>query len=119
MCSTPSRAGEVDFGFVAIENSIEGTVNLTQDELAFSHDLLIQREVVLDIEHCLMAKPGTTLADVKVVLSIPVATAQCHTYLRAALPGRAAGRQLDGRGGADRQRGGRAWFGGHRPANRR
>jgi prephenate dehydratase len=29
-----------------------------------------------------MAKPGTTLADVKVVLSIPVASAQCHAYLR-------------------------------------
>ncbi len=76
------ESGEVDLGFVAIENSIEGTVNLTQDELAFAHDLLIQREVVLDIEHCLMARPGTTLADVKVVLTIPVASAQCHTYLR-------------------------------------
>ena len=77
------ESGEVDLGFVAIENSIEGTVNLTQDELAFNHDLLIQREVVLDIEHCLMAKPGTTMVDVKVVLSIPVASAQCHAYLRA------------------------------------
>ncbi len=77
------ESGEVDLGFVAIENSIEGTVNLTQDELAFSHDLLIQREVVLDIEHCLMAKAGTAMADVKVVLSIPVASAQCHAYLRA------------------------------------
>src|SRR5215203_1306658 len=76
-------SGEIDLGFVAIENSIEGTVNLTQDELAFNHDLLIQREVVLDIEHCLMARPGTKLDDVKVVLSIPVATAQCHAYLRA------------------------------------
>jgi prephenate dehydratase len=74
--------GEVELGFVAIENSIEGTVNLTQDELAFNHHLLIQREVVLDIEHCLMARPGTKLDDVKVVLSIPVATAQCHTFLR-------------------------------------
>ena len=80
------EAGEVDLGFVAIENSIEGTVNLTQDELAFSHELLIQREVVLDIEHCLLAKPGTTLADVKAVLSIPVATAQCHAYVRSQLP---------------------------------
>jgi prephenate dehydratase len=78
--------GEVDLGFIAIENSIEGTVNLSQDELAFSHDLLIQREVVLDIEHCLMAMPGTSLADVKIVMSIPVATAQCHAYLRNALP---------------------------------
>ena len=75
--------GEVDLGFVAIENSIEGMVNLTQDELAFGHDLLIQREVVLNIEHCLMAKPGTSMADVKAVLSIPVATAQCHAFLRA------------------------------------
>ena len=79
-------SGEVEFGFVAIENSIEGTVNLTQDELAFSHDLLIQREVVLDIEHCLLAKSGTSLADVKTVLSIPVATAQCHAFVRSALP---------------------------------
>jgi len=76
------EAGEVAYGFVAIENSIEGMVNLTQDELVFNHSLLIQREVVLDIEHCLLAQAGTTLADVKVVLSIPVATAQCHAYLR-------------------------------------
>jgi prephenate dehydratase len=80
------ESGDVDLGFVAIENSIEGTVNLTQDELAFSHDLLIQREVVLDIEHCLLAKHGTTLGDVKAVLSIPVATAQCHAYVRTNLP---------------------------------
>ncbi|MBU6316728.1 MAG: prephenate dehydratase [Acidobacteria bacterium] len=75
-------AGEVDLGFVAIENSIEGTVNLTQDELAFNHDLLIQREVVLNIEHCLLALPGTTIADITAVYSIPVATAQCHAFLR-------------------------------------
>ncbi|HRE03206.1 MAG TPA: prephenate dehydratase domain-containing protein, partial [Ilumatobacteraceae bacterium] len=62
--------GDVDLGFVPIENSIEGTVNFTQDALAFDYDLLIQREVVLDIEHCLLAPPGTTLADVRVVRSI-------------------------------------------------
>jgi len=76
------ESGEVDLGFVAIENSIEGMVNLSQDELAFNHALLIQREVVLDIEHCLMAPKGTSIDDVKVVLSIPVATAQCHAFLR-------------------------------------
>ncbi|MEY4371873.1 MAG: prephenate dehydratase [Actinomycetota bacterium] len=78
-------AGDVDYGFVAIENSIEGAVNLSQDELAFNHDLLIQREVVMDIEHCLMARPGTALADVHTVLSMPVATAQCHKFLRREL----------------------------------
>ena len=79
-------AGEVDLGFVPIENSIEGTVNFTQDALAFDHELLIQREVVLDIEHCLLVNAGTRLEDIKVVMSIPVATAQCHQFLRSRLP---------------------------------
>ena len=74
--------GDVDFGVVPIENSIEGTVNFTQDALSFNYNLLIQRELVLDIEHCLMAMAGTSLADITTVLSIPVATAQCHRYLR-------------------------------------
>lgn len=78
--------GQVDVGVVPIENSIEGTVNFTQDALAFDYDLLIQREIVLDIEHCLLATPGTSLADVRMVYSIPVATAQCHRFLREALP---------------------------------
>jgi len=79
-------AGGVDLGFVAIENSIEGTVNLAQDALVFDHELLIQREVVLDIEHCLLVRPGTTLADITEVHSIGVASAQCHAYVRRELP---------------------------------
>jgi prephenate dehydratase len=78
--------GEVDLGVVPIENSIEGMVNFTQDALAFDHELLIQREIVIDIEHCLLARPGVTLGDVREVFSIPVATAQCHRYLREQLP---------------------------------
>ena len=78
--------GEVDLGFVPIENSIEGMVNFTQDALAFDHDLIIIREAVLDIEHCLLAVPGTELADISTVVSIQVATAQCHRYLREHLP---------------------------------
>jgi prephenate dehydratase len=78
-------SGEVACGVVPIENSIEGVVNFTQDALAFDYDLLIQREIVLDIEHCLVARPGETIDDIKVVLSIPVATAQCHRYLRQRL----------------------------------
>jgi prephenate dehydratase len=80
------ESDEVDLGFVPIENSIEGTVNFTQDALVFDHDLLIQREVVLDIEHCVLARPGTKLQNVKVLLSIPVATAQCHVFIRRELP---------------------------------
>jgi prephenate dehydratase len=79
-------AGDVDFGFVPIENSIEGMVNFTLDALAFDHDLLIVREVVLDIHMCLAARPGIRIEDVHEILSIPVATAQCHRYLRERLP---------------------------------
>ena len=80
------ETGEVDFGLVPIENSIEGMVNFTQDALAFDHDLLIVREVVIDIEHCLLARPGVGLDAVIEVYSIPVATAQCRRYLREHLP---------------------------------
>lgn len=79
-------AGEVDLGFVPIENSIEGTVNFTQDALIFDYELLIQREVVLDIEHCLLAAAGVAPESILTVLSIPVATAQCAAWLRTTMP---------------------------------
>ena len=52
------ESGDVDCGVVPIENSIEGVVNLTQDALAFDYELLITREIVLDIEHCLVGAAG-------------------------------------------------------------
>jgi prephenate dehydratase len=79
-------SGDVDLGFVPIENSTEGMVNFTLDALAFDHDLIIVREVVLDIHMCLAARPGVELDAVKEVLSIPIATAQCHRFLREHLP---------------------------------
>jgi prephenate dehydratase len=79
-------AGDVDAGFVPIENSIEGMVNFTLDALAFDHELVIVREVVLDIHMCLAARPGVRIADITEILSIPVASAQCHRFLREHLP---------------------------------
>jgi len=79
------ESGEVSLGFVPIENSIEGTVNYTQDALVFDHELLIQREVVMDIEHCLLAPKGAQVGSIRTVHSMPVATAQCHEYLRTML----------------------------------
>lgn len=78
--------GDVDFGFIPIENSIEGMVNFTIDALAFDYDLLIVREVVLDIHMTLAARPGVELADIREILSINIATAQCHRFLREQLP---------------------------------
>lgn len=82
--------GEVDLGFVAIENAIEGSVNVTLDMLAFETDLLIEREVVIPIDLCLIGVPGARVEDVKVVVSFPHATAQCRRFLAERLPGAVA-----------------------------
>jgi prephenate dehydratase len=80
------EAGDVDLGFVAIENAIEGTVNVNQDTLAFDVDLLIQREVVLPVHLDLMVRPGVALGDVTHVWSYPHALAQCRKFLARELP---------------------------------
>ena len=79
--------GTVDVGFVAIENALEGSVNVTVDTLAFDVDLLIQREVVIPVSMHLLALPGASIEDIRTVVSIPVATAQCRSFLQAELPG--------------------------------
>ena len=81
-----TEGGESDFGFVAIENSIEGTVNLSLDAMVFDNDVLIQREVVLAVRLNLLAPPGTTLERVERVVSFPHATAQCRQWLAQNLP---------------------------------
>ncbi len=79
-------SGEVDRGFVPLENAIEGTVNATMDGLIFGEDLYIEREVVLDIHLQLMAKPGTRLEQVTRVHSFPHALAQCRGFLARTIP---------------------------------
>ena len=85
LVATTSR--RVDQGLVPIENAIEGTVNVTMDMLAFEHELLIQREIVIPVQMHLLVLPGATLEEIKTVLSIPVATAQCRRFLSDNLPG--------------------------------
>jgi prephenate dehydratase len=79
------QSADVKMGVVPIENSIEGMVNFTQDALVFDYELFIQREIVLDIHHALLGAPGARLSDIGVLASIPVATAQCHAWLRREL----------------------------------
>lgn len=81
-----AHAGEVDWAFVAIENSIEGTVTATLDTLIFDTDLLIQREVVLPVRLCLMVPDGVKMKDIRRVISFPVAAAQCRDYMNQHLP---------------------------------
>jgi prephenate dehydratase len=75
------ESSAVDYGFAAIENMIEGAVNATIDTLAFDADLLIKREVVMNVNLNLLVQPGVELEDIRHVRSMPVAYAQCRRYL--------------------------------------
>lgn len=80
------ESGAADQGVVAIENLLNGSVAETLDILIHETTLQIQAELVLPIQHNLVAKPGTKLADVRVVFSHPQALGQCRRFLERELP---------------------------------
>lgn len=82
-----TAAGDVDLGLAPIENAIEGSVTVTLDSLAFDLDLLIQRELVIDVSLNLLGMPGARLEDIAEVSSYQVATAQCRRFLTTQVPG--------------------------------
>ncbi|MDY7529493.1 MULTISPECIES: prephenate dehydratase [unclassified Cryobacterium] len=71
---------------IAIENSVDGGVSATQDALAKVPDLRIIGEYLVPVNFVLVARPGTTLADVKIVAAHPVAYAQCRNWLETNVP---------------------------------
>jgi prephenate dehydratase len=81
--------GDIDVGLVPIENSIDGSITVTLDTLAFDTDLLVQREVDLPVSLSLCARPGTDLADIRTVVSHPSPFGQCRLWLAHHLPGAA------------------------------
>ena len=68
-------------GIVPIENSIEGSVTVTLDLLVHKFDLKIENEIVIPINHNLLAKPGTKIEDITDVYSHSQAIAQCQPFL--------------------------------------
>ncbi|MBI5135720.1 MAG: prephenate dehydratase [Nitrospirae bacterium] len=77
--------GDAIYGMVPVENSTQGSVALTLDEMAVS-DLTVCGEVVERIHHCLMAN-GTDMAGITEVFSHPQSLAQCRHWLHTHLPG--------------------------------
>jgi prephenate dehydratase len=75
-----------DRAVVPIENSIEGGVSATSDALAVMQGVQIYGEYLVPVKFDLMVRPGTKLADVKEVLTHPVAYAQSRKWLEANLP---------------------------------
>jgi chorismate mutase/prephenate dehydratase len=71
---------KTEFGVIPIENSLEGSVTQNYD-LFLKYDLKVCGEVIVKVEHYLIANPGTALADVKAVYSHPQALAQCRHFL--------------------------------------
>ena len=77
-------SGVAEVGVVPIENSTEGGVNQTVDEL-MARDLRIQGEVVLEITQCLITR-AQSLAEIERVASHPQGLAQCRHWLSKHLP---------------------------------
>ena len=71
---------EVAMGILPVENSIAGNVAINMD-LLYQHRFFIIGELYLPIHHCLMARPGVKLEDLKSVHSHPVALEQCRDFL--------------------------------------
>jgi prephenate dehydratase len=80
------RRGEAAAALVPLENSIEGSVSETLDELAVGEPLQIVREVQLAVTFALMARPETSLKDIVTVTTMPHAEAQVRGWLRSTLP---------------------------------
>ena len=78
--------GRSTAAMIAIENSIEGGVSASQDALAVIPHLRIVGEYLVPVNFVLVGRPGTTLADVRVINAHPVAYGQTHLWLDAHLP---------------------------------
>ena len=80
------RDGDVAAALVPIENSVEGAVSATLDNLTYGEPLRIIREVVLPVQFMLFGRNGTQFHDVRQVLTHPHAAAQCREWLTRNLP---------------------------------
>ncbi|QTX03560.1 prephenate dehydratase [Agromyces archimandritae] len=71
---------------IAIENSVDGGVGATLDALATMPGVRIVGEYLVPVNFVLVARPGTTLAEVRTINAHPVAYAQCRGWLERELP---------------------------------
>jgi len=78
------RVGKAHFALVPIENSVEGVVARTLDELATGTPLTIVGEVTLPVSFALMVK--NDVVDIRRIATHPHAEAQCRTYIAVNYP---------------------------------
>jgi len=75
------EAGAVELAVLPIENSLHGSVAEHYD-LLLAHGVSIAGEWLLRVRHNVIAAPGVALADIRQILSHPVALSQCRRWLR-------------------------------------
>ena len=80
------RSGQVDRALVPIENSVEGVVARTLDELAIGEPLVIYGEVTLPVTFALLVTKGKSAGDIKKIATHPHAESQCRTYIAKNYP---------------------------------
>jgi prephenate dehydratase len=80
------RTGRADTALVPLENSVEGAVPATLDELANGDPLVIAEETYLAVTFELMARPGIQPAGIRSVATHPHAEAQVRRWLIDNLP---------------------------------
>jgi len=73
--------GEVQFGVVPIENSLEGSISRVYD-LLLDSSLMVCGEIELRVVHCLIAGPEARLDLIRKVYSHPQALGQCQAFLK-------------------------------------
>jgi len=77
---------KIDAAFVPVENSLEGSVNITLDTLAHSDNFIVTRELIYPVHNFLMTKSGVELSAVKKVFSHSQPISQCRKFLQKNLP---------------------------------
>jgi len=77
--------GRTDYGVVPVENSTEGVVAQTLDRFV-SSPLTIKAEVLLRIDHCLLARQAEPKG-LRRIVSHPQSLAQCRGWLAQHYPG--------------------------------
>jgi prephenate dehydratase len=80
------RAGDVDGAVVPLENSVEGAVPATLDELAGGSSLVIAAETFLPVIFDLLVRPGTSRDDIQTIATHPHAEAQVRRHLLSTMP---------------------------------
>jgi len=75
------RSGAAERALVPIENSVEGVVARTLDELAIGAPLVIYGEVTLPVTFSLMVLKGNEKNAIKKIATHPHAEAQCRTFI--------------------------------------